>query len=195
MERLEGFVPEALLKRLQHPARAEAAGAAPFRGAVLFVDISGYTSLAETLCSKGANGVEQLGKVLNLAFRSHVRAVRSTAGEIACFAGDAFIAYWPADDGNVARALGRARDCALVLHEASRVESEMMSTPQPALHIGMSAGDLWAARLGSKDYWHLLLAGSAVRQACAASGRATGRRHRCGTGGRTLRRDDQCARL
>ena len=117
MERLEGFVAGSLLQRLRRPDDdLTAASCASFRGAVLFVDISGYTALAETLCSQGADGVEQLGQILDRALRGHVRAVQATGGEIACFAGDAFIAYWAADDGNIPRALRKAHDSARALH-------------------------------------------------------------------------------
>jgi AAA ATPase domain len=172
MERLDSFVAGALLERLRRADHDDTATCASFRGAVLFVDISGYTALAEALCSEGANGIEQLGETLDRAFRGHVRAVHGTGGEIACFAGDAFIAYWPADDGNVPRALRRADDCARLLNAASRVDTLHAAKPQPALHIGVSAGEMWAARLGTADCWQLLLAGPAVRQACAASARA-----------------------
>ncbi len=174
MNRLESFVAGALLQRLgrvQDDARA--AASTTFRGAVLFADISDYTALAETLCAQGANGVEQLGQILDVAFRGHVAAVDQTAGEIACFAGDAFIAYWPADDDNVARALRRASDCARLLHAASRLAVRSTSTASPRLHVGIGAGDIWAARLGGDERWQVLLAGRAVRDACAAAVQAS----------------------
>jgi tetratricopeptide (TPR) repeat protein len=173
MERLDNFVAGALLQRLRLTQDDESVAAcASFRGAVLFVDISDYTALAETLCGQGANGVEQLGQTLDRAFRAHVGAVEQTGGEIACFAGDAFIAYWAADDGNVSRALGRAHECAGLLHAASRLPASS-STPSPSLHIGVGAGEMWAARLGGDGRWQLLLAGRAVLDACAASVRAS----------------------
>lgn len=174
MQHLEGFVAGSLLMRLQ-PATAGTTGAAAavFRGAVAFVDISGYTALAESLCAKGADGIEQLGGILDRALASYVRVMRDTGGEIACFAGDAFIAYWPADDGNVPRVLAAANDAARELHTA--VSDAVAASPSvtPSLHIGISAGEIWAARLGGDDRWQLLLAGPAVRQACAAATRAT----------------------
>jgi hypothetical protein len=173
MERLESFVAGALLQRLRRADDDErAATCTSFRGAVLFVDISNYTALAEALCSQGANGIEQLGRTLDQAFRGHIRAVHETAGEIACFAGDAFIAYWPADDGNVPRAVRRAHECARLLHAGSRVDVPSSPTAARSLHIGVGAGEIWAARLGADERWQLLLAGSAVRQACAAAARA-----------------------
>jgi AAA ATPase domain len=172
MERLESFVAASLLQRLRRADVNDGAAAwASFEGAVLFVDMSGYTTLAETLCSQGANGVEQLGKTLDLALRSHVSVVHNTGGEIACFAGDAFIAYWSADDGNVPRALRHAYDCSQLLHAASRFDAPS-STSLPALHIGIGAGAIWAARLGVEGRWQLLLGGPAVRSACAEAVRA-----------------------
>jgi len=173
MERLESFVAGALLQRLQHSdAGDRAAACTTFAGAVLFVDISGYTALAETLCSQGSVGIEQLGKTLDQAFRAHVRAVHDTGGEIACFAGDAFIAYWPAEDGSVPRALSRAHTCARLLHVTSQSAAPSSSIATPRLHIGLGSGQMWAARLGADERWQLLLAGPAVREACAASARA-----------------------
>ena len=170
MERLESFVAGSLLQRLQ---RADPDLTAPvctaFRGAVLFVDISGYTAFAETLCADGADGVEQLGRALDRAFRSYVRAVRASGGEIACFAGDAFLAYWPADDGDLARAVRHAHDTAGVLHSIARAGDQAAPDAPPMVHIGLSAGELWAARLGGVDHWQVLLAGRAVREACSAA--------------------------
>jgi class 3 adenylate cyclase len=173
MERLESFVAGALLQRLQPSDAGDSAPACSiFAGAVLFVDISGYTALAETLCGQGPQGIEQLGKTLDLAFRGHVRAVHDTGGEIACFAGDAFIAYWPADDGSVPRALSRAHACARLLHLPSQSAAPSSSIATPRLHIGLGSGQMWAARLGADERWQLLLAGPAVRDACTACTRA-----------------------
>ncbi len=170
MELVESFVAGGLIQRIRSAAGSSAAAACTsFRGAAVFVDISDYTALAETLCSQGSDGVERLGDTINQAFRNSLSAVQDTGGEIACFAGDAFLAYWPADDGNVARTVQSARHCAQKLHAASQAPNPSSLTPVPTLHIGLSAGDMWAARLGGDDRWQLLLAGPAVREACAAA--------------------------
>src|SRR5688572_20769599 len=173
MDRLESFAAGALLQRLQGSNEGDSAAACTtFAGAVLFVDISGYTALAETLCGQGPQGIEQLGKTLDLALRGHVRAVHDTGGEIACFAGDAFIAYWPADDGSVPRALSRAHSCARLLHLSSQSAAPSSHIATPRLHIGLGSGQMWAARLGADERWQLLLAGPAVREACTACTKA-----------------------
>jgi class 3 adenylate cyclase/tetratricopeptide (TPR) repeat protein len=173
MELLESFVAGALLQRVRRAARAGRTGAcATFSGAALFADISGYTTLAETLCAQGADGVERLGDLLDVSFRGHVRAVQETGGEIACFAGDALVAYWAADDGDLPAAAQRAQACARMLHASSRGAPSTEVRPPP-LHIGVSAGTLWGAHLGGPAKWQLLLAGGAVREACVAAGRAS----------------------
>jgi hypothetical protein len=171
MERLDGFVAAALLQRLSRSGHdASSPDCTTFPGAVLFVDISGYTALAEALCANGPDGVEQLGRILDRSLRSYVRAVRDSGGEIAAFAGDAFLAYW-AEDGAGASALPRATGAAAALHAIAHADLTAQD-PHPTLHIGLGAGTIWAARLGGPDHWHVLLAGPAVRQACSAAARA-----------------------
>ena len=170
MELLESFIAGGLVQRIWRAGEnAGIAACTLFRGAVLFVDISDYTALAETLCGQGSDGVERLGDTVDLVFRSSLAAVRDTGGEIACFAGDAFLAYWPADDGSVTRAVRRSRNCAALLHAASQSADPSSPTATPMLHIGLSAGNMWAACLGGDERWQLLLAGPAVREACAAA--------------------------
>lgn len=176
MERLESFVAGSLLQRLERAAAVDgdrsAAAAASLTGAVLFVDISNYTPFAEALCNQGPHGIEQLGKILDGAFGAYVHAVDETGGEIACFAGDAFIAYWVVEDGSVPRALQHALECAAHLHAVSLNVPSSATRSAPKLHVGVSAGNMWAARLGSDQQWQMLLAGPAVEQACAESARA-----------------------
>ena len=172
MESLDGFVPASLLRRLARPAHDGAAVCTTFSGAVLFVDISGYTALAEMLCTRGPDGTEQLGRILDRSLRSYVGAIRGTGGEIAAFAGDAFLAYWPADRGPIDAAVRSAAAAAAALHAVARAAEIRPQEPHPTLHIGLGAGAIWSARLGGPDQWHILLAGQAVRDACSAAIRA-----------------------
>ena len=157
------FYPRALLGRLPHPGAHTS-----FPAAVLFADISGYTGIAEAMCAEGPSGVERLGKLLDASFRWYVRAVDQSGGEIASFAGDAFIAYWAAREGDLADALARASECARVLH----LGPPDVVGQAPSLHVGVSAGQLSAARPGDADRSHVLLFGPLVREVCAAATRA-----------------------
>ncbi|HNP29028.1 MAG TPA: AAA family ATPase [Nitrospirales bacterium] len=137
-----------------------------FPGAALFADISGYTPFAEHICNQSADGPELLSRVLDQAFSNYIDCIQETGGEVACFAGDALIAYWPAEDKNLGLALSMAHYCAQRLHATSLIEQPDQSLEKPRLHIGLAAGNLWVARLGGFDgHWLLLLAGQPVRDA------------------------------
>ena len=80
--------------------------AAPFRAAVLFADIAGFTTLTEELSFYGNSGKSSLGteilaEKLNLYMREIVRVCDHWGGDVIRFAGDAMIAIFrvPDDDG------------------------------------------------------------------------------------------------
>lgn len=66
-----------------------------FEAAALFVDISGFTALTETLMEHHKDGTEVLTDVLNRTFGPLVKAVYQNGGMISTFAGDAFTAVFP----------------------------------------------------------------------------------------------------
>lgn len=66
-----------------------------FNGYVVFVDLSGFTPLTETLMRKGSRGAEELSLILNDIFSPLVRQVYARGGFIPYFAGDAFTAIFP----------------------------------------------------------------------------------------------------
>lgn len=70
-----------------------------FRGSVLFVDISGFTSLTEKLLGKGERGVEEISKIIFRVFDPQIEAVFESGGFVSYFAGDAFMAVFENDSG------------------------------------------------------------------------------------------------
>jgi class 3 adenylate cyclase/tetratricopeptide (TPR) repeat protein/energy-coupling factor transporter ATP-binding protein EcfA2 len=173
LKSLHSFVPTKLLARM---AGQERGGPTDVRfvGVVLFADISGYTPLAEQLCEQGTEGAESLSTILDQAFSHYVGCIHRLGGEVACFAGDALLAYWPVPGDDGTAALRHATECAAALHGPLLAGSSAL--PQKLeLHVGLAVGPLWAARLGGVDgRWQILLAGPAVRnagRAAAAAGR------------------------
>jgi predicted ATPase/class 3 adenylate cyclase len=61
----------------------------------MFVDLSGFTRLTETLMRKGSEGAEELSVALNHIFQPMVRLVYEQGGFIPYFAGDSFTAIFP----------------------------------------------------------------------------------------------------
>lgn len=59
-----------------------------FNGVVLFTDISGFTSLSESLAKEGKKGTEQLSDILNEYFTIIIQIIRKYGGSIVKFGGD-----------------------------------------------------------------------------------------------------------
>lgn len=73
-----------------------------FEAHAMFVDLSGFTPLTEALMKQGSEGAEHLSLILNDIFEPMVRLVYSLGGFIPYFAGDAFTAIFPGNQGNSA---------------------------------------------------------------------------------------------
>ncbi|MGC9366086.1 MAG: adenylate/guanylate cyclase domain-containing protein [bacterium] len=79
-----------------------------FKAAVIFLDISGFTSITEQLMEYGNEGAEVLSTVLNNIFSPLTELVHKHRGFIANYIGDALIAIFPHDQGLPGRALAVA---------------------------------------------------------------------------------------
>ncbi|MCD4738776.1 MAG: AAA family ATPase, partial [Anaerolineae bacterium] len=75
--------------------------------ATLFVDISGFTALTESLKQYGTDGAELLTEILNTTFAPLVSAVYAQGGFITSFAGDAFTAIFPRSAGETTSVVAR----------------------------------------------------------------------------------------
>ncbi len=82
-----------------------------FRAAGLFIDLSGFTAMTESLMQHGTNGAEALVAVMRAIFGALVDCVYTQGGFVARTAGDAFTALFPLEDAlqdAAARALAAA---------------------------------------------------------------------------------------
>ncbi|TNE43132.1 MAG: adenylate/guanylate cyclase domain-containing protein [Deltaproteobacteria bacterium] len=69
-----------------------------FQAVTLFVDLSGFTALTETLMAHGKQGAETLAEALRFYFDPTVHVIHEQGGVIVGFAGDAFTAVFPCDE-------------------------------------------------------------------------------------------------
>lgn len=108
---------------------------------VIFIDLSGFTPLTETLMDKGASGVEALTGILNEIFEPLVAMVYSRGGIIPNFAGDAFIGVFPQEkiDGqNIQQLLGTA----LAVRKYFEDRAFQFGSFTIGLKIGLAAGEV-----------------------------------------------------
>ncbi|MDD3626338.1 MAG: adenylate/guanylate cyclase domain-containing protein [bacterium] len=62
-----------------------------YSGALLFLDISGFTALSESLGSKGKEGTEKLTEIINVFFNGILNIIKDSSGEVVWFAGDGIL--------------------------------------------------------------------------------------------------------
>jgi class 3 adenylate cyclase/tetratricopeptide (TPR) repeat protein len=168
------------LPRVQH--RLIAAGRtpanAPFEehgsGAILLVDVSGFTELAERFTAGGEGGAEELSRVLNAYFGSVSRIVADYSGDVIAFAGDAALAMWLANTPQEMEATAYQ-----AIRSAKTIQSEMAAFQLPGnvtlrQRASVAAGDLAVMELGGTNgCWQLLVAGKSIAVAGQTNGHVT----------------------
>ncbi|MCB9638129.1 MAG: AAA family ATPase [Myxococcales bacterium] len=168
MDEIRSFVPCAFGAALGLGDPKAGALARRHHAVMLFADISGFSSLADQLASQGAQGAEQLMRLLNGYFGQMVEQVKVTGGEVLKFAGDALIASWVAENPDYARSLEEASllaaSCAASLREFLH-DQEVSLGIRLGLKLALGAGEAFAVRVGGmRDRWELLSAGAALTQ-------------------------------
>ena len=83
------------------------------QGAVLFLDLAGFSKQTAHLASFGPKGAEELSVILNDTFAPLVDVIDKDGGDIVAFVGDGFIAVWDSD--NLISDTQRAAVCGLKL--------------------------------------------------------------------------------
>ena len=134
-----------------------------FPAAILFLDISGFTSLNERLAELGSAGAEVVSKHINSYFSQLIEAVSSHGGDVLKFAGDALICMWKGEETLEVLTL-RAVQCGLDIQSklAKYDSNEGFSL---TLHIGVGSGELFSLWVGSVDgSWEYLVSGEPLVQ-------------------------------
>ncbi|KKL22362.1 hypothetical protein LCGC14_2436180, partial [marine sediment metagenome] len=94
---MNNLIPYFIHEKLQ---KGESSGS--MDATALFLDISGFTRLTESLMQHGKEGAEILSNIINRIFTLPIQTIYSNGGFITTFAGDAFTAIFP---GNGYKAL------------------------------------------------------------------------------------------
>ena len=172
LAQLASFAPGRLCTRFaERDAEIALPSAEDVRCAVLFADISGFTSLTERLAEKGAVGAEELTAALNRYFGQLIDIIDDFGGDVLKFAGDALLATFedrehgeePQGD-DLKDASARAAAASLAIQEQMLEFPEVEGT-KLSLKIGMAAGDLRMLHLGGVfGRCELLMVGEPLRE-------------------------------
>jgi class 3 adenylate cyclase/tetratricopeptide (TPR) repeat protein len=134
------------------------------QAAILFIDIAGFTRLAERLAADGARGAERLAEAVNASFGLMTERVLAHGGDVISYAGDALLAMWPVGEEELPQAVAAAALAALevqsILHDFRPMTGVSLS-----VRASIGAGSLSLLELGGCDgRWEFLAAGEAVAQ-------------------------------
>jgi class 3 adenylate cyclase/tetratricopeptide (TPR) repeat protein len=162
---LAAFVPE-LIRRRVTVASSPPSGPLieRFPAVLLFADLFGFSTLAESLARRGPRGAEDLKDLLNLFFGRLVDVVSAHGGQILKFPGDAALAAWPVGDDDVSCVARRAAWCAYEAQRSLR-HGGTSDGLRPQVRMGIGIGDVKAATVGGvSGRWELLVTGHPLRE-------------------------------
>jgi len=139
------------------------------RGAVLIIDITGFTALTERLSARGPGGAEALAAILDVSFGDVIGRIRAHGGDVVSFAGDAILAVWPTASATSIRAAARAA-----------IEAQRLLGARPPMEgvevrarAGIASGALWVGVVGGvRDEWRWVVGGTPLAAAGVAASRA-----------------------
>ncbi|HEX4340146.1 MAG TPA: AAA family ATPase [Polyangiaceae bacterium] len=141
-----------------------------FHGALLFVDVSGFTPITEALAKQGPRGAESLSEILNDYYGRLTNLVGGYGGDVLFFAGDAAAALFRADSGMLGDAVSLATACGL---EVRRALDGFAAASAPgfrlALRAMVGAGALRTLRVGTTTRL-TLVTGAPIEQVARLGG-------------------------
>ncbi len=133
-----------------------------FDALTMFVDVSGFTQMTQTLMNGGHEGAEILARILNDMFERMVDAVYERGGFVSVFAGDAFTAIFPLVNPAILEGMGvlHVLACADDIQKTFE-QYGIQTTPygQFALQVkvGLSYGNVGWGVIGRSDKSYFFL--------------------------------------
>jgi class 3 adenylate cyclase/tetratricopeptide (TPR) repeat protein len=172
------YIPGAVLRRLEHTEAHALPPVEPVRGAILLLDIAGFTPIVVSLSGAGPRGIDALQRLLTSYYTEMIDVVKDHGGDIYQFAGDSILAaFEPAPGEGDAEVVQRAARCALgVQRRLSRfAQLELLGQRfGVSSRIGIGFGESHRIVLGATGMWmHPALIGQPLEQAVKAEKRAT----------------------
>lgn len=183
-ELLASYVPKLIQKRVaQNPVPIDSPLAKDFQAAVMFADISGFTSLTERLAEKGTAGVETLARILNDYFGQLIDVVYEYGGDVVKFGGDAIIVVWPIPEATsdltpngpasastelLRHETLRAVRCAFKIRE--RLLNYQADGTTLYLKFSLGSGRVWESHIGGIfNRWEFVLVGEPLVEISTAN--------------------------
>jgi tetratricopeptide (TPR) repeat protein/class 3 adenylate cyclase len=142
-----------------------------FKASTLFLDISGFTAMTESLMREGKEGAEILSEIINKVFEPVIGSIYSSCGFISTFAGDAFTVVF-SEPIRPLQAVSCAAEIINIFKETGTHHTKFGEF-ELKVKLGMSFGDVQFGIIGNEDHKAYYFRGKAI-DSCAGS------EHLCG---------------
>lgn len=106
----------------------------------MFVDLSGFTRLTESLMAKGPEGAEELSDVLNHIFQPTVSMVYQQGGFIPYFAGDSFTAIFPGERNDAGHIVATVQAILARFSKEQKSADSILAEHNIGIKVGLSEG-------------------------------------------------------
>tara|TARA_R110000787_G_scaffold12074_50_gene39445 strand:+ start:5383 stop:9447 length:4065 start_codon:yes stop_codon:yes gene_type:complete len=133
-------------------------------GALVFVDVVGFTGKVERLVAGGPEGVELANELIENSIGQLIAELTAEGGDVVVFGGDALFVLWPATsiEADLSGAINRASSAAL---NALKKHNARSQADTPLMRFSLGAGAFAAHRVGGEfGRWQCLLSGPAFEQ-------------------------------
>lgn len=146
------------------------------RGAVLFVDVSGFTKLGSELRNAHGpeKGAELLAEQITSVLATLTQLCLDHGGDVSKFAGDALLCVW--ESGPEDSMFQSAKECAIAMLAAMRrIQAEKQVKLD--IHGGLARGSILHFHLGSADdrlRWYLMAGEAMAGAACLVDAASPG---------------------
>jgi len=134
-----------------------------FKAGVMFIDISGFTSMTENLMHNGKEGAEILSDLINTIFSPAITEIYDKGGFISTFAGDAFTAIFQYKISNPVNILISAQKIRKIFSE-SEIQHTKFGEFDLSVKIGLSYGDVQWGIIKSAEYNTYFFKGNTLRK-------------------------------
>jgi class 3 adenylate cyclase len=163
------LVPEFILRKL---SLGELGG--EFQAAALFVDITGFSTMTETLMQHGQHGSEVLADLMCSVFDPMITTVYSYGGFVSTLAGDAIAAIFPSNS-KIEMSVRQALATAWEIRESARdrhITTEEYGNFEISARIGLALGSIEWGIITSENRSTYFFRGSAIEGCSQAEQRA-----------------------
>lgn len=133
-----------------------------FDAYTMFIDLSGFTPLTETLMERGNDGAEELSIILNKVFEPMVSLVYQKNGFIPYFAGDAFTAIFPKKEVRHPWEVILTAQALRDLYDEKESWETRYGAFDIQVKIGLACGAVEWGIVGAKDHNSFYFRGAAI---------------------------------